>query len=55
MRVPASLRHDFQNARTRDDVNEVVERITQHGPQTGDRNALPDMHIPVPSGPVDKW
>ncbi len=55
MRVPASLRNDFQNARTREEVDTVVERITRHGPQTGDRNALPDMHIPVPSGPVDKW
>ncbi|MCA9008136.1 MAG: tRNA dihydrouridine synthase DusB [Planctomycetaceae bacterium] len=55
MKVPASLRHEFQGARTMAEIEALLERISQQGPQTGDRDALPDMHIPVPNGPLDKW
>lgn len=56
MRVRGRLRNDFQMARTREELDEVLARITEQGPTTGSRTGiLPDMHVPVPSGPVERW
>ena len=56
MKVPAVLRNQFQIANTLDEVDAAVRMIVERGPTTGDRSAkLPDMHIPVPSGPVERW
>ena len=55
MRVGSHLRNAFQTARTRSELEAVIAEIRQTGPATGNRNALPDMTIPVPSGPVERW
>ncbi len=56
MRVHKSLRHQFQQAMTIDEINLAVEAIGQAGPVGGERTGLlPDMQIPVPNGPVEKW
>lgn len=56
MFVPAHLRNAFQQAQTQTDLQQVLGRIVDHGPTTGSRHeALPDLHIPVPSGPVEHW
>lgn len=56
MRVPAWLRHEFQEARTADAFEATIRKIDEHGPSTGNRSGeLPDLHIPVPSGPIAEW
>ncbi len=56
MRVKASLRHQFQQAKTRDEWDAAVAAIQVAGPSRHWRDGtLPDFHVPVPSGPVDKW
>ncbi|MFV0442588.1 MAG: tRNA dihydrouridine synthase DusB [Planctomycetaceae bacterium] len=56
MRVHASLRHAFQLAATRQQVEQVLADIAARGPLGRDRDGLlPDMHIPVPAGPVERW
>lgn len=56
MRVAASLRDAFQKATTRDQFEQTLLDINHAGPMGGHRTGLlPDMHIPVPAGPVDKW
>jgi tRNA-dihydrouridine synthase len=56
MRVRARLRHEFQLAKTRDEFNAALQCISQDGPVQGSRtDVLPDMHIPVPAGPVERW
>ncbi|MCA8997494.1 MAG: tRNA dihydrouridine synthase DusB [Planctomycetaceae bacterium] len=56
MRVHKSLRHEFQLAKSLDEVREAIARIREAGPVGGNRSGLlPDMHIPVPGGPVEKW
>ncbi|MFO1021046.1 MAG: tRNA dihydrouridine synthase DusB [Planctomycetales bacterium] len=56
MYVPGRLRNDFQQARTREELEEIVQRIAERGPTRGSRTGmLPDLHIPVPSGPVEHW
>ena len=55
MRVRARLRHQFQLASTRDEIDAVLLEIAEDGPVGGDRGRLPQMHVPVPSGPIDKW
>lgn len=56
MRVRSRLRHEFQLARTRPELDAALQRIRDEGPLTGDRSGeLPDLHIPVPSGPVERW
>lgn len=56
MTVPASLRNRFQMARTKQEFQTALAEIQSHGPsrvlQTGE---LPDLAIPVPSGPVNHW
>jgi tRNA-dihydrouridine synthase B len=56
MRVPPALRHQFQLARSRSQFDDAIETIKDAGPRGCDRTGvLPDMHIPVPSGPVERW
>lgn len=56
MRVRAKLRHQFQLAATRDELERVLDAINIDGPTRGTRTGLlPDMHVPVPSGPVERW
>lgn len=56
MRVHKTLRHQFQIAKDRLDLEKVIEEIRIAGPVGGARTGvLPEMHIPVPSGPVEKW
>ncbi|MEZ6067047.1 MAG: tRNA dihydrouridine synthase DusB [Planctomycetaceae bacterium] len=56
MRVKASLRHSLQLAGNRAELERVLREIAAAGPMTGDRSGLlPDMHVPVPSGPVERW
>ncbi|WP_092047335.1 tRNA dihydrouridine synthase DusB [Planctomicrobium piriforme] len=56
MQVHKSLRHEFQLAGTLEEIDQAIEAIRQAGPTHGNRSGvLPDMHIPVPSGPVERW
>ncbi len=56
MRVQKKLRGDFQKVRTREEMDAHLARIREAGPVDGNRSGvLQDCHIPVPSGPVDKW
>lgn len=56
MRVRGRLRNDFQMARTREELDAVLARIAAQGPSVGTRTSqLPEMHVPVPSGPVERW
>ena len=56
MHVPPILRNAFQQARSPEQVEAVLIEISSRGPTTGTRDGvLPDLHIPVPSGPVEKW
>lgn len=56
MHVPAPLRNAFQQAKTLDEVEAVLAEITERGPTRGDLHSfLPEMHIPVPAGPVERW
>jgi nifR3 family TIM-barrel protein len=56
MHVRAKLRHRFQLARTVQEVNDALAAIAEDGPVSGTRSGiLPDMHVPVPSGPVERW
>ncbi len=56
MRVRKALRHQFQIARSRGELESALTAIREAGPIGGQRSGvLPDMHVPVPSGPVEKW
>lgn len=56
MCVKACLRNQFQSARTRMEFEAAVQAIASHGPARGSRTGeLPDLHIPVPTGPVELW
>jgi hypothetical protein len=56
MRVKASLRHQFQLANSIEELNVALEQITSAGPIGHSRcGLLPEMHVAVPSGPVDRW
>jgi nifR3 family TIM-barrel protein len=56
MQVTARLRDAFQKARTIEHVEAVLAEIVTRGPLTGSRSdTLPEMQIPVPSGPVEHW
>lgn len=56
MRVANWLRDAFQKAACVEQFNTAIAQIVEHGPKDGTRTGLlPDMHIPVPSGPVDHW
>uniref|UniRef100_A0A7C2K2R2 tRNA-dihydrouridine synthase n=1 Tax=Schlesneria paludicola TaxID=360056 RepID=A0A7C2K2R2_9PLAN len=56
MCVPADLRNGFQQARRLAEVDAVLEVIVDRGPSRGGRHgALPELHVPVPSGPNERW
>lgn len=56
MLVHKALRHQFQLAATKGEMERAVAEIRENGPQRGARDGLlPEMHIPVPSGPVENW
>jgi len=56
MRVRKRLRGDFQQVRTRPEFDAVLDTIRREGSVNGDRSGvLTDVHIPVPSGPIEKW
>lgn len=56
MRVPPHLRHAFQLAATRGVAESVLAEIAAHGPSSVSRDGLlPEMHVPVPAGPVENW
>ena len=56
MRVRAKLRHEVQTATTIADFYAMLDRVEAEGPTVGTRTGvLPDMHVPVPSGPVERW
>jgi len=56
MRVRAALRHSFQQARTKQELEAVLTAISEEGPVRGSKTGLlPKIHVPVPSGPVEKW
>ena len=56
MLVPASLRNMLQSAKTRAEFDASLVEIAEKGPSRGSRTGvLPDLHIPVPSGPNELW
>ncbi len=56
MRVRPHLRHQFQLARTVEEFQEAIAAIRTAGPHAAARTErLPDLHIPVPNGPVERW
>lgn len=55
MHVPAPLRNAFQLAKSQEKLDAVLAEIQSRGPTTGRRDALPEMHIPVPAGPIERW
>jgi nifR3 family TIM-barrel protein len=56
MHVPPTLRNDFQQAKTLSAVDATLDEIAARGPTVGSRfEQLPELHIPVPSGPVEHW
>ena len=56
MQVLARLRDAFQKAGTIGEVETVLAEIIARGPLSGSRHeTLPDMPIPVPSGPIEHW
>ena len=56
MCVNAHLRNQMQSARTRSEFEAAVHEIANSGPTRGTRTGvLPDLVIPVPSGPVENW
>ena len=56
MRVNSHLRHAFQLAKTPIELENVLTEIEALGPSTRTRDGLlPELHVPVPSGPVERW
>ncbi len=56
MCVNAYLRNQLQNARTLAEFEAAINEIATHGPTRGTRTGvLPELSIPVPSGPVERW
>ncbi|WP_298860284.1 tRNA dihydrouridine synthase DusB [uncultured Gimesia sp.] len=56
MRVIPALRHQFQCAQNLNEFEEAIKTIAEKGPRSGSRNGiLPEMHIPVPGGAVERW
>ncbi len=56
MRVRPHLRHQFQIARTIPAFEAAIMEIRTAGPHGASRtDQLPDLHVPVPSGPVERW
>lgn len=56
MCVNAHLRNLMQSARTREEFVAAVQEIAERGPSRGSRTGvLPELAIPVPSGPIENW
>ncbi len=56
MRVRAALRHRFQQAKTGTEFDAAIAEIRRAGPSRGSRSGvLEGAHVPVPSGPVERW
>jgi nifR3 family TIM-barrel protein len=56
MQVTARLRNEFQHADSIEQAEGVLQEIVEQGPLSGNRTGvLPEMTIPVPSGPVEHW
>lgn len=56
MRVKPSLRHEVQTVKTIPDFYAILDRIDEAGPTRGTKDGiLPDMYVPVPKGPVERW
>lgn len=56
MRIRPAMRHHFQLAKTKAEFDAALAEVVEEGPVGGNRTGiLPDMHVPVPSGPVERW
>ena len=56
MRVGTQLRDRVQHATTESEFLEAIENIRQAGPVEGTRTGiLPELQVPVPAGPVERW
>ena len=56
MRVSSDLRNEYQAAITPEEMETALQRIAEAGPKGMSRDGLlPDLHVPVPSGPVENW
>ena len=56
MRVRAALRDRVQHARTADEFISALAEIQAAGPVEGSRTGiLPELQVPVPAGPVERW
>ncbi len=56
MLVPAPLRNILNQAPNPAAFEDALHQIEAHGPARGDRTGiLPDLYIPVPSGPNERW
>jgi len=56
MHVRPAQRNQFQTAQTCPEIEAVLRDIQTGGPTRGERTGeLPEMHIPVPSGPIERW
>ena len=56
MRIRKQQRGDFQQVRTKSEMEVAIAEIQHAGPVDGNRTGvLTDVQIPVPGGPVDKW
>lgn len=56
LRVRAALRHQFQLVTTREGFDALLDQVRLEGPVRGGRDGvLSDVHVPTPSGPVERW
>lgn len=56
MRVMPKLRNRLQQAKTKEQFDAALADIERAGPRGYDKSGiLPEMHVPVPSGPIDRW
>lgn len=56
MRVRPHLRHQFQLAQTIPEFERAIDAIRAAGPHAASRtDELPALHVPVPSGPIERW
>ena len=56
MRVSSDLRNEYQDACTPEEMETVLAKISAAGPKGMSRDGLlPELHVPVPNGPVENW
>ncbi|MBW3541970.1 MAG: tRNA dihydrouridine synthase DusB [Planctomycetes bacterium] len=56
MRICAALRHRFQLAKTKPELEAALAAIAAAGPARGRRDGVrQDFHVPGPAGPVERW